>query len=101
MICKDHHCKKEEGPRLKFELKTIPPSFKLEAEVFANVFGFKFGVAFLIEWTSTARFKANFSFYPMELAGGALKVTKSKHDTAPGPGCASGRSRAIGRASAS
>merc|ERR1711881_40476 len=86
MICKDHHCKKEEGPRLKFELKTIPPSFKLEAEVFANVFGFKFGVAFLIEWTSTARFKANFSFYPMELAGGALKVTKSKHDTAPGPG---------------
>ena len=42
MICKDHHCKKEEGPRLKLELKTIPPSFKLEAEVFANVFGFKF-----------------------------------------------------------
>lgn len=86
MICKDHHCKPEEGPTLKFELKTLPPSFKLEASVFANVFGFKFGVIILIQWTSVYRLKANFSFYPIELAGGALKITKSKYDTAPGPG---------------
>ena len=57
MICKDHHCKPEEGPTLKFELKTLPPSFKLEASVFANVFGFKFGVIILIQWTSVYRLK--------------------------------------------
>jgi len=90
MICKDDQCKREEGPKLKLEVKLIPPKFALSFNGFANLFGFKFGAIVDVRWAVNHAFKANFTAYPITLGKGALKIlasSQSKAKNVAGPSC--------------
>ena len=85
-LCKDSACKPKEGPTFHLALKLLPPSFKLELSLFVDLLGFKFGASLLIFWKDAIHFHAEFTAYPISLAGGLIAMTKSNFEKGQGGG---------------